>query len=228
MMNKLHKSGFALIVVLSSLVIISILYTIVATSNISRVISHKTTEQAASNQHQKRALLLLCAEIVGRSGERIDPRQPFGLSIGHRAYTISLRDVGGLVDLNTANPELLEHFLKTFGLSEPEVRDYRKWRRAPNRAQRIRDLTHIAKMDPQRLQQLRSLSTVNSGRAGISIDDAPDALKTILGSQLQRWSSPPSGEIFQVWATEDANAPELLGVVSISSQQNPGRVLVVY
>jgi len=50
--------------------------------------------------------------------------------IGGIANTLFLQDMGGLIDLNTAAPDILERVVAAFELGPEAMTDYIAWRRA--------------------------------------------------------------------------------------------------
>lgn len=91
-----------------------------------------------------------------------------------------LRPVTGLVDLNTASPELLNLLLEGYGLPQARINQaletFQFWRGEGRKLQRVSDFGRVSGLTVNELPDLSKLATVFSGRDGIAIDQAPNQL----------------------------------------------------
>lgn len=177
-MNPSRKQGFALVVVLFSLAILTLLFSAASTRTLASL-QFGTAEVVASERAAVRIEALDALVALGRpEGDRLD----WG------GQMFRLQSTGGLVDLNTAAPELLERLLAGYGFSTTEQADalqsYRMWRRTGYRLQRVSDFVRVAGLTSEDLPDLAALATVHSGRSTISAEQAPlSLLQHLTGAQ---------------------------------------------
>ena len=103
MRNANTRSGFALIVVLSGLTVLTALFAVTSAIMMARLErSHSTAVLVGTNRLNHEALrLVLQGEVPDASAALLQ------LELGGATYQITLQDTGGLIDLNTAAPELI-------------------------------------------------------------------------------------------------------------------------
>ncbi len=129
----------------------------------------------------------------------------FDVSIGGQTYRLRAVDTGGLIDLNTAAPPLLEAYLTAMGLTDAEIRRFRDWRRGSKRLLRIGDLIRVSGAQSIDWEQFLRTATVYSGRSGAARDEMPDELWEMLErSWQQEWETAASGVNFEVFRDQDA------------------------
>ena len=206
-----RQDGMALIVVLWLVVLLSIM----AAGHSKNV--HTDTTLAARQVQSAKARALAEAginhvilEMLAADTDRKLPADGslFNVRIGEDDVTIAIRDATGFVDLNAANPELLEAALEACGVGETARRDLvdaiLDWRdrddlrrlhgfedddyMAAGVAWTTRDgafaavdeLKYLPGMSQSRYDCLAPFVTVHSGRGGLNMEYAPPALITAL------------------------------------------------
>ncbi len=124
---------------------------------------------------------------------------PVEVTVGGEVHELRVTDVGGLVDLNTAQPPLLDAYLGAIGLTELEIARFRTWRQTSKRLLRIEDLLRVSEAVEADWALLMATATVYSGRPGVSLEDAPEAVRKVLEPVWQEvWASPASSVNFRV------------------------------
>lgn len=175
------KQGFALVVVLFSLAILTLLFSAASTRSLASL-QFSAAEVVASSREQARIEVLDALVALGR---------PEGDVLVWNGRTFRLQSAGGLVDLNTAAPELLERLLNGYGLDATARADalqsYRTWRRTGFRLQRVSDFVRVSGLNGVDLPGLATLATVHSGRASLSGEQAPlELLRHLTGGKGER------------------------------------------
>ena len=171
------RRGFAIIVVLSGLMVLTALLAVASQRSLAHLIDSSSEVRLARSQHDRMALL----RLVRRTGAAEDPELT-DLPPPYDGLTVRLQDVAGLVDLNTAAPELLDALFARLGLSEQELRRFRTWRGQGHRLLRATDLIRVAEADPQVAPMLARVATVFSGRTGVAGAVAPPEVIEMLRS----------------------------------------------
>lgn len=172
--NK-DQSGFALIAVLFSLVILVLLFG----SAQKNFISHATFLGAQYNNEAGDVLDQNLIAIIQLYSTNPDITS---IEIGGQTMSISFQDVGGLVDLNTASPDLLNLLLTNIDVEDvlAALTKYQNWRRQGYKLQRISDFVRVTGLPYSVTADLAPFTTVKSGRKGIDPDSAPLALLEVL------------------------------------------------
>lgn len=222
-----RKHGFALVVVLFSLAILTLLFSAASTRTLASL-QFSTGEVLASDRVQVRVELLDALVTLGL---------PEGDVFVWSGRNADLQSTGGLVDLNTAAPELLERLLIGYGLPATQRADalqsYRTWRRSGWRLQRVSDFARIAGLADTDLPGIKGLATVHSGRTTISGEQAPIALlehltgqvgsrDTLTGALTPGLLGPATRANFAVFDGADR-----LGVVSFGPTADQHRILAI-
>ena len=217
--------GFALIVVLSSLAILTIIFSVASSRTMSRLLDGATERTLAQRNFNAHEMLKLAIQLKSSAAGR--DLTEFELQIGSEKQTLFLQDVGGLIDLNTAAPEILEKIIEAFDLGPDAMTNYIAWRRSGRRLQRVGDFLRITGSEQARLTELTALTTVKSGRRGIAPDQAPTEVLALLGEEELPaiWITPPSTVNFAVILHGENT--RRIGVVHIGQALGEGRVLVV-
>lgn len=217
---RTSRNGFALIVVLSTLSIIALLFAIASSRAINRLGEVRTDVLIADHAHEVASLLELAAQVFGSQEGRLNRDQALAVRWQGQPAELRLQDVGGLIDLNTANPALLEQFAQALDVSSAQIAQYREWRRRSLRLLRTEDFLRVIAYDEVPPVWFRQVTTVYSGRPGISEDHAPPKLLEILtegrGPLLPEWVSQPSGSNYQVVLTSNSGATRVLGSISFA------------
>lgn len=217
-----ERRGFALPVVLAGLLLATALFAIAQTRSIA-VLSQLETERVALARLAEGGDLLtlsMSALLAAPDLRRLD------LGDGTSRVLI-FQDVGGLIDLNAAHPELLDKLADHLGLGPASMTRFRDWRRSGRRLLSVHDLARLTDLPAERQAELSSLATVFSGRFGIDPDSAPLPVLEIAGGRdlPAAFRSGPSSSVFSIWLTGDGQAgPRYLGTVQATTAQE-ARVL---
>lgn len=210
-------NGFAIIVVLASLLILTTVFAIASQRSLAHVQTQTVERTLAQRQfnHAEVLTALLSLDRDAFGADTVALPAPFD------GLPLRLQDVGGLVDLNTAAPELLTRLLATLGAPDDAAARLREWRRTGQRLQRVDDLIRIAGLDAAERDNLLALATVHSGRQGIAAEVAPDAARDLAGGLPQ---TAPSLVNFAVYLASDTRSA-LIGVISIPTSADARRIL---
>lgn len=195
------RKGFALIAVLLALAAITTLYAVTS----ARVVSMRS-EMAADRillmqPGQAGDILWLAGEWLGTSDPNLS--EGFIITLNGKELRITAVDVGGQIDLNTARPELLERAAEYFGIDEAGLAEFREWRRAPNRVQRLRDFLRVSGVGGEVTPEMREALTVYSGRSGVAKEYATPAAQDIVGDMAEAWNTPRAGTNFMIVIEQD-------------------------
>ncbi|ABV95486.1 hypothetical protein Dshi_4032 (plasmid) [Dinoroseobacter shibae DFL 12 = DSM 16493] len=233
MRNANTRSGFALIVVLSGLTVLTALFAVTSAIMMARLErSHSTAVLVGTNRLNHEALrLVLQGEVPDASAALLQ------LELGGATYQITLQDTGGLIDLNTAAPELIDMVADHLGLPEEALDRLRDWRRTPHRLIRTSDFLRVTDASPALNSKLEEIATVYSGRRGIAPDVAPQAVLELIsdhGSSREaaleeidgEFVSAPSGVNFRVVVQDSKTRAEwIAGTVHLPRTSDNRRVL---
>jgi type II secretory pathway component PulK len=213
-----RKNGFALIVVLGTLTVLTVLFAM-SSSRIMNTERIAAAEARVAMANQRDRDLLLLAADARRNSPDMDQ---ITLSRGDEEITLRFQDVGGLIDLNGARPELVEHLVARF---VPETGDVveataavHRFRAEGGRFLRIEQLFTVMNAPTGDTRALARVATVYSGSAGISVEMAPvDVLEIVTNQQGAREllaelveeadRGRANGQVFQI-REEVAGAPE--------------------
>jgi type II secretory pathway component PulJ len=222
---RFGKRGFALIVVLGTLSLIALLFATAQIRLLARVADSSTEALIAERALAQRSLLRLAADLYG-AGD-VPPEQVLTVPYLGGEAQVRLRDVAGLVDLNTGNPEMLDRLAEALGVTAGQMAAYRDWRRAPHRLHSVRDFGRVAGTSRDAVAGLEQIATVFSGRFGIAPDHAPPRLLGLLPAALpEGWVDAPTGRVFNVVLQGDTGRDVLLGTIRLSD--GPGEVIDLY
>jgi type II secretory pathway component PulK len=232
-----RKAGFALILVLSTLTILTLLFA--ATNN--RVLGQlqaNNSELTLNSKNATNASLLQFAQNwkVAHPAET----GPVSITFNNQHWQFEFQDVGGLIDLNTAQPELRQTLFKHLAASASEAAEYEEkyiaWRRSGKRLIRIDDLYRILERDARAFSRLDRFATISSGRSGISPDHAPDAVLELITERSgnrdalvqdvpETLRSSPSNVTFQVRVRSNDTESRILGTIHILGAQGSAVIL---
>lgn len=206
-----NQSGFALIAVLFSLVILVLLFG----SAQKNFVSHATFLGA---QYHKENKDILQQNLIAISQLYIANPAPISIEINGQTVTAEFIDVGGLVDLNAASPDLLTQLLLGLDLTSLQasnaVTSLREFHRAGARLNRVSDFHHITQLDTTTLPNLSAFATIHSGHRGIAPSHSPLALlEALAGTSAPRefleasikpdFVTPASNTVFHVVLTHN-------------------------
>ena len=204
-----------MIVVLASLAILTIIFAIASQRSMTLLQTVAAEEQLLARQHRTLEIL----QIVASAGPEIAETTSLQLPTG--PVDPRIQDVGGLIDLNTASPELLGQLFDALDFPADADDRFRAWRRDGRRLQRVDDVVRITGADPAITPTLHGVATVHSGRRGIAADVAP---QVVLDIAAPAQVSPRSGTNFAIYHNENQKEV-LVGVVSIVVGEGQSRIL---
>ena len=187
------RRGFALITVLFSLAVLTILFSTASVRSVNHLRNAAVDVRLAIENTQRMDVLRLAARHANADGENA-----FTAVIGDVEWTIQLKDVGGLIDLNTAAPELLERLILDLGgdamIATEALNRYQDWRRDGGRLARTSHFLRVTGLVQEHRERLRQVATVYSGRRGIAPEVAPI-------------------EVLRIVTCRDEDRPYLVGLV---------------
>ncbi|SFI65104.1 hypothetical protein [Jannaschia pohangensis] len=201
------RSGFALIVVLMGLLMIAAVTTIAM-----------QTRQATIFRSAVEGDLIVAnasgADIVRLAlSMKMEDADIRVVELGNRQ--VELLDVGGLIDLNSAAPGLIDRLIERLGGGTAELAAYRTWRREGRRLVRVDDFIRVTGLVGVDID-LRKVATVHSGRTGISPEVAPSDVLDLIGMSEndlpEQWVSPASGHTFMVNIVSPSGTRRGLGI----------------
>lgn len=211
------RAGFAIVVVLASLMVLTAIFAIASQRSMAHVLVQNAEQHLAKRQADNAAILTLLLHI-----------EPDALAAGpitlpppFEATLIDAQDVGGLIDLNTASPELLGLLFNALDFPPDATTVFSRWRQDGQRLLRVDDLIRITQADLTLLDQLLQIATVHSGRRGVNTEVAPESVKLIAGSSHE---TPASNTNFAIYLS-DNRLQNLIGVISLVESQKQSRVL---
>ncbi|MCU0826017.1 MAG: hypothetical protein MUE52_01075 [Tabrizicola sp.] len=142
--------------------------------------------------------------------------------------TLLLQDVGGLIDLNTAHPDLLDRLAVAIRVPKGGMERLRSWRRTGLRLLDLNDFVRLTGLPWQQASRLPFLATVSSGRFGIDPDTSPQGVLDIArdrGSDVpDQFIDLPTSSVFAVWLIDEADRPIHVGTVQLQPNGD-GRIL---
>ncbi|WP_037317696.1 hypothetical protein [Ruegeria halocynthiae] len=234
-----RRQGFALIVVLSTLSIVALLFAITSSRFLANLKDSEAELILAKRQQENQSLAELALGVFSQGPTQTDPRESLVIRQDNRELTLVLQDVGGLVDLNTAAPDLLDALSASLSFPSDAVERFRKWRRTPYRLHSVSDFARVAGLPYEDGLLLRQYATVHSGRYGIAPDLAPQelveqlmdsaALGSVQGAELPpSWRTASSGVVFRLDLYEGGRFERFVGVIHLGGSGSGGRILELY
>jgi uncharacterized protein (TIGR01732 family) len=227
-----HQRGFALIVVLFSLLVLTALFAISQSRSMSHLRLSSTELALLETGHTKRSLLELSATILATRTD--PPENDLTVVLGGDEYLLFFQDVGGLIDLNSASPEILSLLGDHFKLSPAAMQVFRDWRRTPRRLLRISDFARITGIAKADVNYLHGVATVHSGRPGIAGGLAPAGVLDVLGfadpaDLPDNFKSPATGTTFLVILRHGGGVNDAyLGVIRVGETAAEALVLEIF
>ncbi|WP_170328202.1 hypothetical protein [Ruegeria arenilitoris] len=237
--SRHRKQGFALIVVLSTLSIVALLFAITSSRFLTKLTTSEAELELGSRQQENRVMAELALDVFSEGVGQVDPREPLVFQQGGRELALVMQDVGGLVDLNTAAPDLLDALCASLSIPSDAVERFRKWRRTPYRLHSVADFARVAEIPYEDGLRLKEYATVHSGRFGVAPDLAPgDLVERLVGSVSLggvqgsefpvSWQTPASGTTFRVDLWEGGRFERSIGVVHLGGSGAEVRILELY
>ncbi|MDA7966139.1 hypothetical protein [Ruegeria sp.] len=234
-----RRQGFALIVVLSTLSIVALLFAITSSRFLANLKDSEAELILAKRQQENQALAELALGVFHQQSNQTDPQTPLTIRQNGREQTLVLQDVGGLVDLNTAAPDLLNALSTSLGVPDEALERFRDWRRTPYRLQSVVDFARVSEVPYEVGLRLKEFATVHSGRFGIASDLAPLGLierlrvaaprGSVQGLELPvSWQTPGSGVTFRVDLWEGGRFVRSVGVIHFGGSASGNRILELY
>ncbi|WP_214569024.1 hypothetical protein [Aliiroseovarius lamellibrachiae] len=226
-----NNRGFALIVVLSMLSVITFLVAGTTTRVVSRATDIDTEKRIMRTAHETAALLSFAIAAFGSSPKQIPPSQKVTVPWQDDYAELRLQDVAGLIDLNTADTALVETFVSAMGLPSSVIDTLQVRRSNSQRLESVGELPRVVGMPIEDMNAIAMFATVHSGRRGLALDVTPEDLIEALGGrdhlQSRFQQSKPSGAVYLAIVNGDGK-DKLLGVVLLSQGVNPGTILEIY
>ena len=214
------QAGFALIVVLSSLLILTGLFAIAQARSMTALGAGASEKLLLQNAQRDEDLLQLA--IAYRLGH------PDGTTFEIAGVPVLLQDVGGLIDLNTAAPELLDRLATGLGISSEKLSLFRTWRRTPHRLLSTADFSRLTGLPVETANRLSGLSTVYSGRIGIAPETTPTEVWKVIGLEASTlpaaMQSPPANAVFAVFINR-AEHRRYIGTIEVGASQDASVIL---
>lgn len=204
-----RRRGFALLIVLTTLTILTLLYGVSTRLGVAHLQIRSAEAELASRAAEgpmflRAAALQVATNPITRT-----------VATSEGSGQIQIVDAGGMIDLNTAAPPLLDRYLDALGFRPDEIQRFRTWRQEGRRLLRRQDLIRVSGAEAADIATLALTATVVSGRTGVAADAAPDALTALLSpSAFDPYATPPSGVNFEVFL-QNADRLTPLGAVHV-------------
>lgn len=221
------KQGFALIVVLFALAILTLMFSAASTRTLASV-QFGAGEALATQRLQAQVEALDALVAMER---------PKGDRLLWGGRDLRLQPTAGLVDLNTATPALLDKLLAGYGLTGSQRAEaltaYRDWRYQGRRLLRVSDFARALDLTPGDLPGLETLATVHSLQARLTGEQAPMALlEHLTGARgdralLVRLLGPALQEPASALGIAVFDGPRRLGVVGFHQQAALNQILAM-
>lgn len=234
-MRQQNSSGFALLVVLLGIAVLTVTYA----ASIRSFAQHVKLVEGQTDGGAARALSLSAMEAAGLQAaaslaqDGIGPRAPPGprsgsMRLREADLSFTLIDAGGLVDLNTAAPDLLVALFDAHDLPGGKIVAQITARRTGQI--RFDTASQVAALDHMTWEGVYAVLphlTVYSGRRGIDPASAPIALLAALaGTPGSRdalehavpvaWRSAPTRRVFHV-VSHGRSARGQTGVIGVTA-----------
>lgn len=214
-----RRSGFALIVVLASLLVLTTLFAIASQRSLAHLQTHSADQVLALRQAKDAEILTMLLKLTDEQFQGLDTALPASLG-----RNLAVQDVGGLIDLNTARPQVLGWLFDALKFPPGANEKFRQWRKQGQRLTRVDDLIRITNADPEVLPNLTKIATVFSGRHGIAIEVASAEVQELIAAQAtvlpNELITAQSGVNFAIY-----DGGRLIGTINRSASVEYGRVL---
>lgn len=208
------KGGFALVAVLSSLTILLLLFVISSRLTLASQSFYATEKHILQARHNAAGTMSVLASLSREDVQKIvASRAPISKS----EDAISLQDVNGLIDLNTASPEILGALIGQLGGNLDALPDYLDWRRRGHRLYRINDVMPFFEIPSANTAQLESIGTLYSGRRDVDFERAPTQVLEViqLGRAVPEQSDRRPSENLAIYKVDsESGRQKLLGIIN--------------
>ena len=216
--------GYALIVVLSTLSLLALLFAMTSLRSLSNIHFFETEKKILVQNERKTHLLRAALSALKSDSARV--AQGVQITWSEENVELEFQDVGGLVDLNTADLTTLHVLFDHLELNREALDRYVAWKQSGSDLVRLETFLQIVEAPEGLSSLLHTSATLWSGRRGISIDVAPmglvdaDARAPIAGTR-----SPSSRVNFHVLEVEERRSKPI-GVISTSGSN--GQILAIF
>lgn len=209
-----NSRGFALLIVLSFLIILVMLFATVSKRTLAHAGFYATEKRLLQQQFDNAAVADVLAQMdlnamTATSKEIASPLQD--------GTTLVIQDVGGLIDLNTAAPELIAAVIDYLGLEPQVIEEYIAWRQEGRRLLRTDDFLRVVGGEMSQNAELESFSTVYSGRRRVNSTKASKFTLEIIknfGELLESSKSTQNFSLFFLIENQQIKS------ATLTSQQN--------
>lgn len=226
--QRLHmkgRHGFALPVVLGGLLLVTALFATAQHRSLGFLSQIEAERRALVRMDSRRQAVDLALALLTSFPDQREFSFP-----DDSGRTLLLQDVGGLIDLNTAHPDLLDRLAGALRVPGGGMDRLRIWRREGLRLLDLNDFVRLTGLPWQQTSGLPFLATVSSGRFGIDPKTAPQAVLDIArgsGSDVpEQFNDLPTLSVFAVWLIDGTDRPTYLGTVQLRPDGG-GRILEI-
>lgn len=196
---------------LSTLAILTLLFAVSTRLSLAHLQTQNTELLLAERNATRVHLLETARDLLAKDSSIRD----ISVQLADTVYVIKVVDAGGLVDLNTASPNLLDSYLDAIGLTIEERERFRAWRQSSKRLLRFSDLIRVSDASDSDTTLLSATATVFSGRSGVSLQEASLETQDLLAPFWQdSWATAPSNSNFELFLIKE-NRVKRIGVVHL-------------
>lgn len=222
--GRTARRGFALVVVLASLVILTLLLSL---SSKTLLTEHQVARTTLDLQTREALTVEAVHYVMSLS---LGGATPLDMTLpGAEDVWLDLVDVGGLIDLQTADSRLSSKVIEALALGPDASRLFRNWLRQSASAHTLSDVLRELQAGPDKSAQLAAVATLRSGRPGIHPQAAPLPVLELATDEVGArgrleaavppgFTSQPTGRFFQLWIKRGENR-WLAGVVELSANR---------
>ncbi|WJY20392.1 hypothetical protein QTA57_10995 [Fontisubflavum oceani] len=225
-----RQTGYALIVVLGMLAIVTVIFSI-STAGIvsqSRFLADERYLNMNRNLHSDLLHVAAQAKTMNANLEGLN------LTLNNQNIQISFQDVAGLIDINTAHPDLVERLLGRLAVdadnSQVATENFRALRSQGARIERLEDFVALTMLQQRTEINLAAVATVYSGQAGINPTVAPPAVLEVAsnsGETPDEFVDSRLTEVFRVLLSVDGAPARGIGTVFADRTAQNSRILDV-
>lgn len=192
--------------------------------SLAHLVDSSTEARLLGQQHERVALLRLVAATASLDDVILDDLPP-----PFENLMVRLQDVGGLIDLNAATPELIGALFAATRLPPEAQARYWDWRRGPRRLLRTSDLPSVTGAPRDLAPWLDEVATVFSGGSGVAEAVAPEQVRAMLREGALSTDLPASLSPSSNWAVyvrrSGVEVEQYWGTVFIDPQTDDGKAL---
>ncbi|MEM1159403.1 MAG: hypothetical protein AAGJ28_00580 [Pseudomonadota bacterium] len=205
-----RAGGFSLLTVLFGLSVVAVLIT----ASLHRMASHHKVTGYQLRAHAEDAVWAGALQVGGELAlaSLLEGAPPLEgarvVRVDTASVEIAIRDAGGLVDVNTAAPDLLQRLFEG-NAAQANLQQAIAGRQLEQRFHSVADFLRAIDLDPEDAGGVHAFLTVHSGRVGIHAEAAPAALlERLIGVKASPanpatalpapWRSAPTRRVFAV------------------------------